>query len=94
MIDYLLANVGNASSVMFIGAFAISLLLDRLRSQAVDLERAIVRGVSLASAPTGAAFLACSFQPSLIQKLEGASLNFALAGAVILFISFKHGLGK
>lgn len=94
MIDYLLANVGNASSLMFIGAFIACILFDRLSGRAIELERAIVRGVSMASAPTGAAFLVCAFQPTFIQKLEGASLNFALAGAVILFISVKHGFGK
>ncbi|MFG5862750.1 hypothetical protein [Metapseudomonas sp. CR1201] len=94
MVEYLLANVGNASSGMFFIAFFLCLAADKVSGRDIELERAIVRGFSLASAPTGLAFVICAFQPVWIQKLEGASLNFALAGAVILFISIKHGLSK
>ncbi len=48
----------------------------------------------MASAPTGIALMACAFKPDLIQKLEGASLSFAVGGAVLLFISVKYGIGK
>jgi len=94
LVQLLLSNIGNASTALFILSFALAMAMDLARGRQVILERALTCGLSMASAPTGIALMACAFKPDLIQKLEGASLSFAVGGAVLLFISVKYGIGK
>ena len=80
----------SAITVVFAILFAgISLFLSPAAGQKKDLEFILNKALAGSSVPTGIALLLCAFSPDLLIKLDGASLNVAVAGITLLFISIK-----
>ena len=54
-----------------------------------SLEFVVNQVLAGAAVPTGVALLICAFKPELLSKLEGANINVAVAGIVLMFISVR-----
>ena len=80
----------NELSVAFTLIFAIIALIQKPSSgKTKDLEFIISRALAGGAFPTGIALIGCAFKPIMISKLEGASINVAIAGIALLYISYK-----
>lgn len=67
----------------------IALFLTPPNNKPLDLEFVVGRALSGSALPTGIALLGCAFKPELLPQLDDASLNIAVAGITLLFISIK-----
>jgi len=54
-----------------------------------NLQISIGKLVSAAGVPNGIAFVACSFYPEYITKMEGASWAFFIAGIVLFVVTAR-----
>ncbi|QZP24518.1 hypothetical protein [Pseudomonas mosselii] len=54
-----------------------------------SLQVALGKLVSAAGVPNGIAFVACSFYPEFIVKMEGASWAFFIAGLVLVVVTAR-----
>jgi hypothetical protein len=80
----------NVITVGFAIIFAtIAIFQKRSNGKKKDLEFYVNRSFAGSALPTGIALLCCAFKPDLLNKLDGASLNVAVAGITLLFISIK-----
>ncbi len=80
----------NQITVGFAIIFAcIAIFLPPPTGKKKDLEYYVNCSFSGSALPTGVALLCCAFKPELLTKLDGASLNVAVAGITLLYVSSK-----
>lgn len=92
MIELFISNLTNFSLSCFLLAALLSVGSDVKNRRPISLERAVVRAVSLATTPTGVAFILSAFNPGLVQRIEGGQLGLMIAGCIFIFISVKYGM--
>ncbi|WP_123947495.1 hypothetical protein [Flavobacterium reichenbachii] len=89
----LITNLLTYLNALTVGCFIIfaiiSLFLQVPAGRSRDLEYIINKGLAGSALPTGLALLGCAFKPELLTLLDGVSLNVAVAGITLLFISYK-----
>lgn len=90
MIEYLAFFFLNLWKIT--GAFCIIVFVLHMfwaRKSDDNLQVAIGKMVSAAGVPNGLAFVACSFYPEFIAKMEGASWAFFIAGLVLVVVTAR-----
>ena len=89
-----LKHLGEITVGFALGFAFISLFLNPGNGKKRDLEFVVNKAFSGSALPTGIALLGCAFRPELLSSLDGASLNVAVAGITLLFISIKAVFGS
>jgi hypothetical protein len=92
MVEWFITNLTNCSLTLFLLSGLLSFAVDAISRRPLSIEQAVVRGLSMSTAPTGLAFVICAFNPKLVSQIEGGQLSFMLAGCIFIFISVKYGL--
>ena len=84
-----LSHLGQITIGCALISAAISFLIKPQANRKRDLEFVITRSIAGSAIPTGLALILCSFKPGQLSHLEGANLNIAVAGIMLLYISIK-----
>jgi hypothetical protein len=88
-LSWLLDNLSEITVAFAIISAIASFFIQPVNGGKRDLEFTVNKAFSGAALPTGLALLGCAFKPELLSGLDGASLNVAVAGITLLFISVK-----
>jgi hypothetical protein len=78
----LLQYFAQATALCFLVGFGVTLVRERPRP---TVQRAITKGFSASTAPTGLTLVLCAFDLSLLQFLGEVNLYIALAGGIVLW---------
>ena len=60
-----------------------------VQKKELDLEGLLGATLAASSVPTSFVLLFCAFKPSIIQHLEGVNIHIAVAGLILLFLSYR-----
>ncbi|WP_321528830.1 hypothetical protein [Sedimenticola selenatireducens] len=80
----------NAISVTLVLICVLALLaMHKVKGKKTSIEDFFVSGFAAASIPTGCTLIYCAYDPSKISLLSDVTMQIALVGAGVIFISYK-----
>lgn len=80
----------NAMSVTLVLISVIFLLVvHKFKGKHTSIEDFFISGFAAASFPTGITLIYCAYDPSKISMLSDVTMQIALVGAGVIFISYK-----
>jgi len=80
----------NGASVTLVLIAVIALMaIHKYNGKKTTIEDFFIAGFAAASVPTGAILIYCAYEPSEINLLASVTMQIALVGAGVIFISYK-----
>lgn len=82
-------SINILSVTLVLISIAVLLIIHMKKGKKTIMEDFFIVGFATASVPTGFTLIYCAYDPSKISLLESVTMQIALVGAGVIFISYK-----
>ena len=82
-------TLNGLSVTLVLFSVMVLLIAHKMKGTVTSIEDFFIAGFAAASIPTGGILIYCAYDPSKIELLAGVTMQIALVGAGVIFISYK-----